>query len=448
MSNVVIVGAQWGDEGKGKIVDLLCDHFDVVARYQGGHNAGHTVKVGDRRVIMHLIPSGILHPSKECVIGNGVVVDPEYLLGEIGRLEALGVTVRGRLHLSNRAHLILPYHQAVEVASEQALGEKKIGTTIRGIGPCYEDKAARIGVRVCDLYHPEVLREKISANVAIKNAILSARFHAAPLDADSICDQVAALAEKLRPYVADTSRWLNDAIRAGKRVLFEGAQAILLDMDHGTYPFVTSSSAGAGGACTGTGVPPTQIHGVIGVAKAYATRVGGGPFPTEIKSELGEELRKRGNEYGASTGRPRRCGWFDAPAARYGRDINGVDALAITKIDVLDALPEVPVCVGYRYKNSDLREWPCESYVLEQAAPVYKNFPGWQISTVGATSFDALPPKTRDYLKALSDLTEIEIAMVSTGPERNQTIFSEKSRILRLIQNQEPPMQSGTARSR
>ncbi|MBZ5538385.1 MAG: adenylosuccinate synthase [Acidobacteriia bacterium] len=433
MSNMVIVGAQWGDEGKGKMVDLLCDRFDVVARYQGGHNAGHTVRIGDRQFVMHLIPTGILHPDKECVIGNGVVIDPEYLLNEISQLEALGISLRGRLFISTRAHLILAYHRAIEVATERALGDKKIGTTFRGIGPCYEDKAARSGVRVCDLFHPEVLRERIFENVKTKNALLTTLYQAEPLDAQAILDQVMALVEKLKPYATDTAAWLAGAMKAGKRILFEGAQAIMLDLDHGTYPFVTSSSAGAGGACTGTGVPPTRIDGVIGVAKAYATRVGGGPFPTEIKTPLGEQIRQRGGEYGASTGRPRRCGWFDVPAARYAGRINGIDALAITKIDVLDTLEEIPICSGYRYRNSDLKEMPCESSVLENVEPVYRVFPGWQSPTLGLTSREALPQKAQDYLLALSELTEMEIAMISTGPERNQTILLHEAKIFGLM---------------
>lgn len=433
MANLVIVGAQWGDEGKGKIVDLLCDRFDIVARYQGGHNAGHTVKIGERQFVMHLIPSGILHPDKQCVIGNGVVVDPEYLLNEIAQLEAMGVSLGGRLWVSSRAHLILPYHRALEVATEQALGDKKIGTTFRGIGPCYEDKAGRCGVRVCDLFHPDMLREKIFENVKTKNAILVALYRADPLEAQSIFEQVVAITEKLRPYIADTSTWLVNEIASGKRVLFEGAQAILLDVDHGTYPFVTSSSASAGGACTGTGVPPTRIHGVIGVVKAYATRVGGGPFPTEVKNEVGEELRKRGYEYGASTGRPRRCGWFDVPAARYAVRLNGIDALAVTKVDVLDVFKEIPVCVGYRYKNSELTEFPSESYLLDRVEPVYQVFPGWQSSTVGLDSFASLPVKAQDYLKALSEFTQTEISMVSTGPERNQTVLLREAKIFQLM---------------
>jgi len=433
MANVVIVGAQWGDEGKGKIVDLLCEKFDVVARYQGGHNAGHTVRIGDRQFVLHLVPSGILHPGKHCIIGNGVVVDPEYLLSEMAQLEALGISLEGRLLVSNRAHAILPYHRAIEVATEQALGDKKIGTTFRGIGPCYEDKAGRAGIRLCDFFYPDILREKVFQNVGVKNALLTGFYHAEALDAQAVFDQMLALSEKLRPHVIDTSAWLSEAIDAGKSVLFEGAQAILLDVDHGTYPFVTSSSAGAGGACTGTGVPPTKIHGVIGVAKAYATRVGSGPFPTEIKTTLGEELRKRGNEYGASTGRPRRCGWFDVPAARYAGRINGIDAFAITKVDVLDALDEVPVCVGYRYKNSELKDMPCESHVLEQLEPVYRVFRGWRSSTVGMTGFQQLPEKAKDYLNALSDLTDTEIAMISTGPERNQTIIQRSAKIFQIM---------------
>jgi len=433
MTNMVIVGAQWGDEGKGKIVDLLCDRFDVVARYQGGHNAGHTVKIGDQQFVMHLIPTGILHPDKECVIGNGVVIDPGYLLQEIAQLESVGISLDRRLFISSRAHLILPYHRAIEVASEQALGDKKIGTTFRGIGPSYEDKAGRRGIRVCDLFHPEVLRERIFENVKIKNALLTGLYQAEPLDGQAILDQTTGFIEKLRPYVTDTSSWLANAMRTGKKILFEGAQAILLDVDHGTYPFVTSSSAGAGGACTGTGIPPTRIHGVIGVAKAYATRVGGGPFPTEIKSAMGEQLRQRGGEYGASTGRPRRCGWFDVPAARYAGRINGIDALAITKVDILDLFDEIPVCVGYRYRGSELREIPCESDVLENVEAIYKMFPGWKSPTAGLTSFEALPRKAQDYLMALSEFTETEIAMISTGPERNQTILMQDARIFKLM---------------
>lgn len=433
MANLAIVGTQWGDEGKGKIVDLLCEHFDVVARYQGGHNAGHTVKIGDRQFVMHLVPSGILHPGKFCVIGNGVVVDPDYLLNEIAQLKSLGISFDGRLLISNRAHLILPYHRAVEKAAEEALGDRKIGTTFRGIGPCYEDKAARIGIRMCDLFHPQVLREKVFENVKTKNTLLAALYHADALDAPSIYDSLLAVADQLRPYVADTAMWLDQAVKTGKKILFEGAQAIHLDLDHGTYPFVTSSSAGSGGALTGTGVAPTRLHVVIGVAKAYATRVGGGPFPTEVTEAAGEELRKRGSEYGASTGRPRRCGWFDVPAVRYARAIIGVDALAITKIDVLDVFKEIPVCVGYRYKNSDLKEMPAEAYVLAETQPVYKIFPGWQKSTVGITTLEDLPEAARDYLKVLSELTETEIAMISTGPERDQTIVKKDSPIVKLI---------------
>lgn len=433
MANIVIVGAQWGDEGKGKIVDLLCDQFDIVVRFQGGHNAGHTVKIGERQFVMHLIPSGILHPEKDCVIGNGVVVDPEYLLQEIEQLEALGISLDGRLWVSSRAHLILPYHRAIEVASEHALGGRKIGTTFRGIGPCYEDKAGRSGVRVCDLFHPEELREKIFDNVKTKNALLTALYQAPALDAGKIFEQTTALKESLRPYVKDTSAWLGESIASGKRVLFEGAQATLLDVDHGTYPFVTSSSAGAGGACTGTGVPPSAIHGVLGVAKAYSTRVGSGPFPTELKDKRGDDLRQRGNEYGASTGRPRRCGWFDVPAARYARRINGLDGLAITKIDVLDVLQDIPVCTAYRYKNSLLHEIPCESYVLEKVDPVYEVMPGWQTPTAGITTFGSLPARAQTYLRRLEELTETEIAMVSTGPERNQTILVGEAKIFKLM---------------
>jgi adenylosuccinate synthase len=420
--NIAVIGVQWGDEGKGKIVDILSKDFACVARYQGGHNAGHTVSVGDRRHVLHLIPSGIFHPGVTCVIGTGVVLDPLALIEEMQALATAGVSVSGQLFISNRCHLILPYHRVLEAAIELQLGERKIGTTSRGIGPAYEDKAGRRGLRVCDLIEPDTLAEKIRTQVEQKNRALEALRYPQTIDPDSICEAYTGYGETLRPFVIDSSAYLNRLIREGKPVLFEGAQATMLDVDHGTFPYVTSSSAAAAGAATGLGVSPRHIHRVMGIAKAYTTRVGGGPFPTELLDATGEDIRTRGREFGSTTGRPRRCGWFDGPAARYAVMVNSLDSLVITKIDVLDVLPEIQFCIDYKYKGTVLKEFPADSAVLEKVKPVYRTLPGWQKSTAGIRNWKELPAAAEDYLKFLSEYLEVPIEMVSTGPERDETI--------------------------
>jgi adenylosuccinate synthase len=421
--NLAVVGAQWGDEGKGKIVDILSERYDCVARYQGGHNAGHTVSFGNRRHVLHLIPSGIFQPNVKCVIGGGVVLDPLALIEESQAIqEAMGISVEGRLFISNRCHLILPYHRVLEAAIEKQLGERRIGTTSRGIGPAYEDKMARRGLRVCDLISPETLPEKIRALVVDKNRTLEALKYPQTIDPEPICDSYARYGQHIKPFVLDTSVMLNELIRSGKSVLFEGAQGTLLDVDHGTFPFVTSSNASAGGVSTGLGVSPKHVHSVVGVSKAYTTRVGAGPFPTESMDAAGELLRTRGNEYGSTTGRPRRCGWYDGPAGRYATMINAMDSIVITKIDVLDAFAEIPFCVDYKYKGSILKEFPADTSVLAAVEPVYKNLPGWKKSLAGIKEWSQLPAVAQDYLKFLSDYLGIPVSMVSTGPSRDETI--------------------------
>ena len=420
MANLIVVGAQWGDEGKGKIVDLLTAHFDIVARYQGGHNAGHTVIVNGRKYVLHLIPAGILHPQKQCAIGNGVVIDPIALKQEIARLAEDGIVCSGRLFVSNRAHVILEYHRLIEKGDEERRGDDRIGTTSRGIGPAYEDKVGRRGLRICDLSNPEKLRRHLEENVHVRQTSIPS----GSLNVDEIYENARALGEELSEYAVDVAEFLNRSMDQGKSVLFEGAQGTLLDVDHGTYPYVTASSATAGGACTGTGVGPTRMDGVIGISKAYTTRVGGGPFPTELLDSTGEHIRERGQEFGASTGRPRRCGWFDAVVVRYSRLINNLDSLVITKLDVLDELPELKVCTGYRYKGSILKFFPPEIQVLEQCRPEYQTVKGWNQKTAGIQSFDGLPALARDYLKRLSELADTEISVVSTGPDRNETIVA------------------------
>ena len=420
--NLAIVGLQWGDEGKGKIVDILSGEFDCVARYQGGHNAGHTVTFGKNRHVLHLVPSGIFHDGVMCVVGGGVVLDPVAFFEETDAFAALGVNFTDRLFVSNRCHVILPYHRALESASEQQLGERKIGTTLRGIGPAYEDKAGRRGVRVSDLISQETLAQKICAQVEQKNRILQAMGSSEKLDPKPICDTYVRLGERLRPFVVDSAALLNRLIRDGKSILFEGAQATLLDIDHGTYPFVTSSSASAGGAATGLGISPRHVQNIVGITKAYTTRVGTGPFPTEAVGSQEEDLRKRGNEFGATTGRPRRCGWFDGPGVRYSSMINGLQSVVVTKIDVLDPLAEIPFCVDYKYKGSILREFPADIEVFAKVEPVYKSMKGWQTSIAGTRDFEKLPAAAQDYLKFLSDYLEVPISMVSTGPQREETI--------------------------
>jgi adenylosuccinate synthase len=420
----VVLGAQWGDEGKGKIVDVLSERFAAVARYAGGHNAGHTVIIGEQKFVLQLIPCGVLRPGCKGIIGNGVVLDPIAFLSEVGKLRKLGVAVDERLFVSNRAQVILPYHRMIELAAECAPGRQKIGTTSKGIGPAYEDKMARGGLRVVDLLRPELLKTHIEAACAEKNAIVKALFGAgtAPLDPAKMFDEYAAAAEQVRPFVADTGRLLNTILAEGKSVMFEGAQGTMLDIDHGTYPFVTSSSATAGGAATGTGVGPTAIGTVISVTKAYVTRVGEGPFPTEMQDAVGDHLRARGHEYGAVTGRPRRCGWLDIPLLRYSNQVNGAEWLVITKLDVLDELDEIPICIGYEIDGKVTDMIPADVQGLEQIKPRYTTMKGWKESTEGITEFDKLPQAAREYLRFQERESGARIGMVSTGPDRNQTM--------------------------
>jgi len=433
MGNVIILGSQWGDEGKGKIVDLFSEHFDIVARYQGGHNAGHTVFIGEKKFVLKLIPSGILRPGKKAVIGNGLVIDPAALLTEIETLEAAGVDVRSNLSISNRAHVLFPAHRMMEKMSEGRPGRVSIGTTSRGIGPCYEDKTGRRGVRMADLLDRDFFRGHFDSVMEEKEIIAKAFGIYEPFDRRAIRDEYEAFAERIRPMVCDTALLLNQAVRDGKTILFEGAQGTMLDIDHGTYPFVTSSSATAGGACTGTGVPPTRIHGVIGVSKAYITRVGGGPFPTEALDGAGDQIRDRGKEFGAVTGRPRRCGWFDVPLLRYTASINGFESIVVTKLDVLDEFENIPVCVGYRVDGTLVEEMPPTVRDIEKVEPVYECVPGWNSSTFGISLYDELPQKAKEYLAFLENRTGVEIGCISTGPERNQTIVRTGSRFERLV---------------
>jgi adenylosuccinate synthase len=424
MSNVVVLGAQWGDEGKGKIVDLFSERFDIVARYQGGHNAGHTVQAGAQKFILQLVPSGILRPGVTAVIGNGVVIDPAALLQEIEMLEAAGVQVRGRLLVSHRAHVIFPFHRMMEKASEAGV---RIGTTSRGIGPTYEDKIGRRGIRVADLLDAETFCPQFEQVTAEKTTIARALGIDEALDFAEIRARYLGYAEKIRPLVTDVAVYLNRAINQGKRVLFEGAQGAMLDIDHGTYPFVTSSSATAGGACTGTGVSPARIDAVVGVSKAYTTRVGGGPFPTEAREEAGRKLRERGSEFGAVTGRPRRCGWFDVPLLRYTATLNHFASLVITKLDVLDHLSEIPVCTAYRHRGRLLEEMPALASVLEEVEPVYETVAGWNCPTAGLRDYAELPAAAKAYLQYLEVRTGVEVSVISTGPERDQTILRRGS---------------------
>jgi adenylosuccinate synthase len=422
--NLCVLGAQWGDEGKGKIVDLLTPCFSVVARYQGGHNAGHTVFVGGRKFVLHLIPSGILHPGVTCVIGNGVVVDPAALFAELDELRALGVDVEGRLLVSDKAHLILPYHRELDVLAEARRGERRIGTTSRGIGPAYEDKIGRRGVRVGDLADASddgPLASAIRENVAARNRLVGN----ADLSWTDVLTELRHVWPRLAPLVADTSLYLHAAMTAGRTVLFEGAQGTLLDIDHGTYPYVTSSNATAGGAATGLGIGPRAVGTVLGVAKAYTTRVGAGPLPTELREEMGERLRETGQEYGASTGRPRRCGWYDAVAVRYAVRVNGLDAIAITKLDVLDGLEELCVCTAYRCGGKLVTEMPGDTAQLATCEPVYERLPGWRGQTRGLTRFADLPAEARQYIARLEAISGVPAAIISTGSERDHTIVRD-----------------------
>jgi len=425
---VVVVGAQWGDEGKGKVVDYLASSFDYVARYAGGHNAGHTVIFNSHRFVLQLIPSGILRPGKKAVIGAGTVVDPAALVGELENLRKSGIEVRGRLFLSNRAHVIFPYHREMDKASEAALGEAKIGTTSRGIGPAYEDKMARRGIRVCDLLDADRLREKLERVIKVKDAISRATF-GHPLETSGILEQYLELAAHIRGLVADTAVLLNHALDKGEPVLFEGAQGTMLDIDHGTYPFVTSSNATSGGVATGLGVAPTRLTGVVGVTKAYTTRVGAGPFPTEMPDLDAKEVRERGNEFGAVTGRPRRCGWLDLEVLRFAKMLNGIDSLVVTKLDVFDSQPEIKVCVGYKYKGQRLTEMPPDVETLAQVEPEYHTLPGWRKPTPGIRDVKDLPVAARDYLNFISEKLQVEIGMISTGPERDSTIVPRGTKL-------------------
>lgn len=422
MANLLVVGAQWGDEGKGKVIDLITPAFDIIARYQGGHNAGHTVIVNGEKIILHLIPSGILHPGKLCVIGNGVVVHPKALLGEISELTEYGIQIGDNVAVSKDAHLIMPYHSLLEKASEERRGAKKIGTTLRGIGPCYEDKAARRGIRVGDLLMPSLLREKIQDNIEEKNIYFESQ-GIPRLDPEKVFTEYSRYALPMEKYIKDVSLLLDKRMKKGQSLLFEGAQGTLLDIDHGTYPYVTSSSSTAGGVCTGLGVAPDKIHSVLGVTKAYTTRVGEGPFPTEIFDDTGKFLLQKGNEFGATTGRPRRCGWFDAVAVSYACRINGIQKVALTKPDVLDGLPEIKICVGYRYKQDLLRNFPTESWMLKDVIPEFKKVKGWQRPLNEVAAFSGLPAEFKNYVKTIEDLIEARVVLVSTGMERKNTIF-------------------------
>ncbi len=425
---IVVLGAQWGDEGKGKIVDVLSEQFDIVARYQGGHNAGHTVWIGKTKYILKLIPSGILRPGVRAVIGNGLVIDPAALLDEIKTLEGLGVDVKSQLSISSRAHLIFPFHRTVEKISETRDDRVAIGTTSRGIGPAYEDKIARRGIRLADLLDRARFDELYSRQVADKHTTAAAFSIEDATDYAAVREEYLEFGEIVRPMICDTPRLLNEAIGAGKRILFEGAQGTMLDIDHGTYPFVTSSNATAGGVSTGSGIPPTKINGVIGVSKAYITRVGAGPFPSEAHGDEGDRIREAGHEYGTVTGRPRRCGWFDAPLLRYTAMINGFESLVITKLDVLDGLDEVNVCTGYRVNGEILKDMPAVVCQLEKVEAVYQTLPGWKTPLGAVRSFRDLPENARSYLKFLELQTGVEIGCVSVGPERSQTIVPPGSR--------------------
>lgn len=421
MPNTVLIGAQWGDEGKGKIIDVLTEGVDVVVRFQGGNNAGHTVKIGDEKYVLHLIPSGILHEGKACVIGNGVVVDPVALMKEVDELEERGFTTKGRLFISDRAHVVVPYHGAIDGAREQALSDgEKIGTTKRGIGPTYSDKVSRVGLRIGDLTADD-LEDLLDRRIEESNKVLQA-LGGEPLDKASIVSSYMAIAARIAPYITDTVTFLNKSMAEGKSLLFEGAQGTMLDIDFGTYPFVTSSNATAGGACTGSGIAPHRMDRVIGVIKAYTTRVGEGPFMTELKDEIGALLGREGHEFGATTGRPRRCGWFDAVVGRYAADINGVDYWAMTKLDVLDKVETIRICTAYECDGVTFDSVPANTRILERCTPVYEEMPGWQCSTKEVTSFDELPEAAKAYVNRLCELTGVKLGILSVGPKRASTL--------------------------
>lgn len=424
MSNIVVVGTQWGDEGKGKVVDLLTAKLDLVVRFQGGNNAGHTLVVDGKQFIFHIIPSGILYEDKKCLIGNGLVVDPEVLLEEIENLKKTGILISPeRLSLSEKAHIIMPYHKAIDLAREAAKGKAKLGTTGRGIGPCYEDKVARIGVRAVDLTEPEILEEKVRANLKEKNFLLEKFLGAEPLEPQPILDSYLAMGEKLGPFITDVSVELEQALKAQKRILFEGAQGTHLDIDHGTYPYVTSSNPVAGTACSGAGVGPKQLHHVVGIVKAYTTRVGAGPFVTELEDETGDYIQERGKEFGATTGRRRRCGWLDLVVVRDSVRLNGLDSLAITKLDVLTGLKSLKICVGYEIDDERVDHRPASLKRMVACTPIYEELPGWQDNISGAREVDQLPEEARAYIKAIEDISGIPASIISVGPGRDETII-------------------------
>jgi adenylosuccinate synthase len=430
MSNLIILGAQWGDEGKGKLVDILADRFDYIVRYQGGNNAGHTIWIGERKFVLRLVPSGILHPGKTAVIGNGLVVDPIGLFEEVEALNAAGIDAEKQLRISNRAQVLFPSHRIVEKISE--MGRAPIGTTLKGIGPCYEDKIGRRGIRMADLLDREYFQESVRELIDDHRTRARAFGIEDEIDGDDIAARYAEAAERMRPMICDTSALLNRAMREGKNLLFEGAQGTMLDIDHGTFPFVTSSSSSAGGACTGSGVAPTKIDAVIGISKVYTTRVGGGPFPTEALGAAGDEIRNRGQEFGSVTGRPRRCGWFDTPVLKYSAAINGFETMVVTKLDVLDELDEIPVCVAYSIDGKVTMEMPATVRELAKAKPIYETLPGWKISTVGISDWDRLPDAAKRYVEFLEAKTGVEAGCVSTGPERMQTVVRAGSKFERI----------------
>jgi len=422
MPNIIVVGLQWGDEGKGKIVDFLSKKADVVARFQGGHNAGHTVVINNEKFILHVIPSGILYKGKKCLIGNGVVVDPASLIEEINGLRERGIDISKNLFLSKNAHVIMPYHMALDRENEKLRGSKSIGTTGRGIGPAYCDKISRAGIRVADLLQPELFKEKLKANLFHINFLLENLYKATGFQVEEIYSEYMGYAAKLKEYIADTDILINKTISENGNVLFEGAQGTLLDIDHGTYPYVTSSNSIAGGACTGLGVGPTKISGVLGVVKAYTTRVGSGPFPTEIKDSLGEKIREKGGEYGATTGRPRRCGWLDMVILKHSARINGLTGLAITKLDILDGLESIKICTGYKHNGKFHKEFPKEINILQECEPVYEEMEGWSTSTLGMKAFNDLPEAAKAYIRKIESMFGVQVQIISTGQKRDELI--------------------------
>jgi len=425
MANIVVLGAQWGDEGKGKVIDILAKDFSHVVRYQGGNNAGHTVVINEDKFILHLIPSGILHSKKICVIGNGVVVDPEALMAEMEKLESKGIKVRGRLFVSEGAHVIFPYHKVIDELKEKKKGKSKIGTTKRGIGPCYADKVSRSGIRVIDLLNDDIFKVRLRENIEEKNTVLKTLYGFKGFSFDEIYEKYSRFAGMIRELACDTALLLNDAIKKRENILFEGAQGTMLDVDYGTYPFVTSSNSTSGGAMTGTGVGPTKISKILGVVKAYTTRVGEGPFPTEFTEGMMEKIRKKGCEFGATTGRPRRCGWFDACIVRYSVMVNGISEIVVTKLDVLDELEKIKICVGYKYRGKTYEQFTSDIGMLNNCEPVYEEVDGWQEDTSGVTSYWKLPRFAKSYLKRIQKLVDTKIVLISVGSDRKQTITVE-----------------------